>query len=131
MSIKRKQKLAIDLYKEAIEYTPFELNEELSGELNALLDYVETKNFSKDESELNSFIYLINAIETCLPYFKTQLNCMNTNNKKYTMGEVEDKLINDYLNNQTESVAELNINDWCVKNGIFNIEDEKTDENKN
>lgn len=132
MSIKRKQKLAIDLYKEAIEYTPFELNEKLSGELNALLDFVESKGKSKEEDEINSFVCLIDAIETCLPYFKTQLTCINTNNnKKYTMKEVEEKLISDYLNNnQNESIAELNINDWCVKNGIFNIEDKSEDGSK-
>jgi hypothetical protein len=132
MSIKRKQRLAIDLYKEAIEYTPFELNEKLSGELNALNDFIESKADTDEEEEMNAFVYLVNAIETCLPYFKTQMMCSKTNtNKVYTKQEVENKLIDDYLNNnQNDAIAEMNINDWCVQNGFFNIEEEQN-ENQN
>jgi hypothetical protein len=132
MSIKRKQRLAIDLYKEAIEYTPFELNEKLSGELNALNDFIESKADTDEEEEMNAFVYLVNAIETCLPYFKTQMMYSKTNtNKVYTKQEVENKLIDDYLNNnQNDAIAEMNINDWCVQNGFFNIEEEQN-ENQN
>lgn len=133
MSIKRKQRLAIDLYKEAIEYTPFELNEKLSGELNALNDFIESKaDTDEEEEEMNAFVYLVNAIETCLPYFKTQMMCSKKiTNKVYTKQEVENKLIDDYLNNnQNDAIAEMNINDWCVQNGFFNIEEEQN-ENQN
>lgn len=132
MSIKKKHKLAVDLYKEAIEYTPFEFNDKLSGELNALIDFIESKDNKKEEDEVNSFICLIEAMESCLPYFKTQLTCINANNnKQYTLKEVEDKLINEYLNTTDDSIAEMNVNDWCVKNGIFNIKETNTNGDKN
>lgn len=132
MSVKRKQKLIVDLYKEAMEYTPFELNETLSNKFNVAIDNIESKSSSKEDEEVNSFTNLIDAIDTCLPYFKTQLLCINSNsNRIYSMKEVEDKLIYDYMNDENDEIAELNVNDWCVKNGIFNISSSSSSEKEN
>jgi hypothetical protein len=128
MSYKRKLKIAIDLYKETLEYTPQELNEDLRAELDALNDFIneEMPDKSENEQEINAFAILDAAIDTCLPYLKKQMMIgMSLNGNKASKEEAIRKLIDDFEhNNRNDKISEMNINDWCVQNGYFEFEEE-------
>lgn len=131
MSYKRKLRIAIDLYKETLEYTPNELSEDLKSELQALTDFIDTEMPEKEENEqeINAFAVLDTAIETCMPYLKKQMMVgMSLNGKKYSKEEAVQKLLFDLENNnRNDEISEMNINDWCVQNGYFEFEEESNE----
>ena len=128
MSYKRKLKIAIDLYKETLEYTPKEFSEELASELKALNDFIneELPEKSENEQEVNAFAVLDTAIDTCMPYLKKQMMIgMSLNGAKISKEEAIQKLLCDFENNnRNDKISEMNINDWCAQNGYFEFEEE-------